>query len=107
MIDLRTKELTRDRFKNLIDLEEQEDDIESQMEEKARLIKQKNELTNLMKTVENNIEPKRFKTMLGSSGGAGGAGVGVGAGTNSLITDELLDFDGMLPDPVKQLERDN
>ena len=105
---MRTKELTRDRFKNLIDLEEQEDDIESQMEEKARLIKQKNELTNLMKTVENNIEPKRFKTMLGSSGGAGGAGVGVGAGTNSsLITDELLDFDGMLPDPVKQLERDN
>ena len=106
MIDLRTKELTRDRFKNLIDLEEQEDDIESQMEEKARLIKQKNELTNLMKTVENNIEPKRFKTMLGGSGGANGAGVGVGT-NSSLVTDELLDFDSVLPDPVKLLGRDN
>ena len=39
VIDLRTKELTKERFKNLIELEEQEDDIESQMEEKARLIK--------------------------------------------------------------------
>ena len=52
--------------------------MEEQMEEKARLIKQKNELTNLMKTVENNIEPKRFKTMMGSG---------------SSLTDELLDFD--------------
>ena len=36
------------------------------MEEKARLIKQKNELTNLMKTVENNVEPRRFKTFMGN-----------------------------------------
>lgn len=50
------------------------------MEEKARLIKQKNELTNLMKTVENNIEPKRFRTSMG----------GV---ISRQTTDELLDFD--------------
>jgi hypothetical protein len=61
------------------------------MEEKARLIKQKNELTNLMKTVENNIEPKRFKTTLG-----------IGS-----LTDELLDFDSGLPDPSKLLGREN
>ena len=36
------------------------------MEEKARLIKQKNELTNLMRTVENNVEPRRFKTSMGN-----------------------------------------
>ena len=29
VIDLRTKELTRERFKNLIELEEQEDEIEA------------------------------------------------------------------------------
>ena len=99
VIDLRTKELTKERFKNLIELEEQEDDIESQMEEKARLIKQKNELTNLMKTVENNIEPKRFKTMLGQT---------QGTGNQATLTDELLDFDSMvLPDPVRLLGRDN
>ena len=66
------------------------------MEEKARLLKQKNELTNLMKTVENNIEPKRFKSMLG------------GGGSNTIsttITDELLDFDSVLPDQL--LGRDN
>ena len=71
------------------------------MEEKARLIKQKNELTNLMKTVENNIEPKRFKAMLGNSGG------GVGGTNSSTITDELLDFDSVLSDPIKFLARDN
>ena len=61
------------------------------MEEKARLIKQKNELTNLMKTVENNIEPKRFKAMMGP---------------NSSLTDELLDFDSGLPDPAKLLGKE-
>jgi len=55
---------------NLVELEEHGDNIESQMEEKARLLKQKNELSNLMKTVEHNIEPKRFKSMLGGGGGA-------------------------------------
>lgn len=59
------------------------------MEEKARLIKQKNELTNLMKTVENNIEPKRFRTSMG----------GV---VSRQTTDELLDFD-VLPDPSRKL----
>ena len=51
----------------MLELEEQEDQIEAHMEEKARLIKQKNELTNLMRTVENNVEPRRFKTSMGSS----------------------------------------
>ena len=51
------------------------------MEEKARLLRQKNELTNLMKTVENNIEPKRFKTAVGKSA----------APADGL--DELHDFD--------------
>ena len=39
------------------------------MEEKARLLKQKNELSNLMKTVANNIEPKRFKSLVGGAQG--------------------------------------
>lgn len=51
------------------------------MEEKARLLRQKNELTNLMKTVENNIEPKRFKSAVGKSA----------APADGL--DELHDFD--------------
>ena len=52
------------------------------MEEKAMVLKQKNELTNLMKTVENNIEPKRFRAAMGP---------------NSM-SDELLDFDSGLPE---------
>lgn len=68
------------------------------MEEKARLLKQKNELTNLMKTVENNIEPKRFKSMMGGNGTTA---------TSTTITDELLDFDSVLPDPIKLLGKDN
>ena len=55
------------------------------MEEKARLLRQKNELSNLMKTVENNIEPKRFKSAVGKSGGG------------PEIFDELQDFDSNLP----------
>ncbi len=51
---------------NLVDLEEQGDEIEEFMEIKSRLIKQKGELSNLIKTVENNIEPKRFKSMIGA-----------------------------------------
>ena len=50
----------------MLELEDQEDQIEVHMEEKARLIKQKNELTNLMRTVENNVEPRRFKTSMGN-----------------------------------------
>jgi len=74
---------------NLVDLEEQGDEIEEQMEEKARLIKQKSELSNLIKTVEINIEPKRFKTMMGGGGGSH---------TQSVATDELLDFESNLPE---------
>ena len=59
------------------------------MEEKARLIKQKNELTNLMKTVENNVEPKRFKAMRGGSNNSG-----VSSTFNNNFADQLLDFDG-------------
>ena len=74
----------------MIELEEQADEIETQMEEKARLIKQKNELTNLMKSVSYNIEPKRFRTSMGLGG------------NNRQAVDELLDFDG-LADPAKLL----
>ena len=88
VIELRTKQVCAERYANLVQLEEQADEIEDQMEEKARLIKQKNELTNLMKTVENNIEPKRFKAMMGGSVG-------------TSLTDELLDFDSGLPDPTR------
>ena len=82
---------------NLVQLEEQAEQIEEHLEEKARLLKQKNELTNLMKTVENNIEPRRYTSMVGNTGGltcSNGDG-------NGLLTDELLDFDSGLPDPSK------
>lgn len=77
IIKLRTKQLCQERYLNLVELEEQGDNIENQMEEKARLLKQKHELSNLMKSVENNVEPKRFKTVLGGAmlaGGSGGSG---------------------------------
>ena len=83
IIELRTNQLCQERYQNLIELEEQADEIEEQMEEKARLLKQKNELSNLMKTVENNIEPKRFKAMRGANGQNG----------SSNFADQLLDFD--------------
>ena len=65
------------------------------MEEKARLLRQKNELSNLMKTVENNIEPKRFKSAVGKSA------------TGSEFIDELQDFDSNLPPdkPEKHSEK--
>ena len=56
------------------------------MEEKARLLRQKNELSNLMKTVENNIEPKRFKAAVGKSSNAG-----------VDFLDELQDFEANVP----------
>ena len=71
------------------------------MEEKARLIKQKNELTNLMKTVENNIEPKRFKTMVGSTNLPSANQQNQNTATATTLTDELLDFESGLPDPAK------
>ena len=61
---MKKKQLSGERYRNLIQLEDQANEIESQMEEKARLIKQKNELTNLLKTVQNNIEPRRFKATI-------------------------------------------
>ena len=81
IIKLRTNQLCSERYQNLVKLEEQADQIEELMEEKARLLRQKNELTNLMKTVENNIEPKRFKSAVGKSA----------APADGL--DELHDFD--------------
>ena len=79
----------------MVELEEQADIIETQMEDKARLIKQKNELNNLMRTVENNIEPKRFKAL----STRGGAVCNPHEVTQKSVEEELLDFESTLPDP--------
>ena len=59
------------------------------MEEKARLLRQKNELNNLMKTVENNIEPKRFKSAVGRNGTTSDSHIDLQDFDSSFITSKL------------------
>ena len=83
MLQLRSGQLASERYENLVKLEEQADQIEELMEEKARLLRQKNELSNLMKSVENNIEPRRF--------------LGGGHSNRGPVVDQLEDFDTNFP----------
>ena len=98
IIRLRTKQLCQERYLNLVELEEQGDNIENQMEEKARQLKQRHELQNLMKSVEINVEPKRFKAMLGGANGQSSSLINPSLGVDS---EQVLDFESAIHEPSK------
>jgi len=54
------------RFQILIQIEDRVKQIDDKLKLKAKLIRQKNEIQNLLRAVENNIQPTEFKNKIGA-----------------------------------------
>ena len=50
----------------MIQIEDREKQIDDKLKLKAKLIRQKNEIQNLLRAVENNIQPTEFKNKIGA-----------------------------------------
>lgn len=65
-IKLKVQQLAKDRYTKLCKIEERSEEIEGLVTRKLKLIKQKEEMTDLVKSVELNIQPTEFKNLIQS-----------------------------------------
>ena len=64
---MKVKQFAKDRYAKLVKIEERSEVIEGLIARKLRLIKQKEEMVDLVKSVELNIQPTEFKNLVQSS----------------------------------------
>jgi hypothetical protein len=64
---MKVKQFAKDRYAKLVKIEERSEVIEGLISKKLKLIKQKEEMVDLVKSVELNIQPTEFKNLVQSS----------------------------------------
>ena len=62
---VKTAQLCDKRYNSLLAIEDRERLIEDKLKQKAKLIRQKSEIQNLIKAVESNIAPTEFRNQMG------------------------------------------
>jgi len=63
----KVQSLCQQRYQQLLKIEERQQQVELLLAEKGNLIRHRNELLNLLKDVESNIQPTQFKNKVGGS----------------------------------------